>query len=393
MTEQYNQKDQTLLGIVETTPGTEETPSPANDAAVISNLRFAPQFEQDDGTTEHGGSLDAGDPIILGGGMTCSFDVRLKGSGTPATPPEWGKFLRGAACLQTITAVAVTGTAQGGAARAITLAAGEPATDDLYIAMPIRITSGPGAGERNFITGYNGTSKEATVARPWTVQPTATSQYSIDPNVRYSLASLDLSTLTLWGYMNANQAAVNSRLRKLIGGMGEMSLRLGPRTLPLLSFNFTGILPETPSNVARPSGIVFDQTQAPAYRGATSLIDGSDVKFQELQLSFGGTVGQAPDPAAAFGLDRASITARRVNGTISPRTRLNSVADFFADWQGQVKREMTFEWGDTDGNRLGLLLPGVRYNGNEEQEVEGIAHEAVGFQSTGFDRAFYLTTF
>lgn len=74
---------------------------------------------------------------------------------------------------------AITGTAQGGGAASITLAAGASAETDKYRSLKITITSGPGAGESKRITAYNGTTKLATVASAWSVQPTSSSTYSI----------------------------------------------------------------------------------------------------------------------------------------------------------------------------------------------------------------------
>jgi hypothetical protein len=179
----------------------------------------------------------------------------------------------------------------------------------------------------------------------------------------------------------------------MFAAMGNMALRLGTRSLPQLSFQYSGILPAPPDNVARPTGVVVDATQAPAFRGATALIDGAPVKFTDYSLDFGGSVAQADDPAQEYGLDRAVITARRVNGSITPYTKLNSTRDFFADWQNQVKREISFWWGSADGNRLALLLPAVRYAGNDPQSVNGLAAESVPFQSTGFDDAFWLCVY
>ncbi|GAB4373823.1 MAG: hypothetical protein Kow00114_36000 [Kiloniellaceae bacterium] len=387
MTEQYIWKDQLLLGKIEAAAGTEESLDPAADAALVGNLRFAPNFQQDDGSSEHGSSLDAGEPIVLGGGVGVSFDARMKGSGAQGTPPEWGKYLRACGCAETVTAAPVADTSQAGGANTITLHAGASATDDAYKGMPI-----VQQGERNLIVAYDGATKIATVARDWDTPPTTT-PFTIPANVLYRLASLDLAAMTLHGYLNANQAAVDSRRRRAVGARGNMSLRLGPRQLPIMSFQFTGILPGLPDNAARPTGVALQATQAPAFRGATALIDGSPVKFTDFSLDFGGQVQQPDDPAQEYGMDVAAITARRVNGSITPYTKLNSTRDFYADWQNEVAREIAFWWGKTDGNRLALLLPAVRYTGNDEGNANGLATEGVTFQSTGFDDAFWLCVF
>lgn len=71
------------------------------------------------------------------------------------------------------------GTAQAGAASAITLAAGASAADDEYNGMRIEIESGTGSGQNNIITDYNGTTKVATVQDAWSVQPSSDSVYTI----------------------------------------------------------------------------------------------------------------------------------------------------------------------------------------------------------------------
>lgn len=52
-------------------------------------------------------------------------------------------------------------------------------TDDYYNEMTIDIIDGPGAGETNIITDYNGSTKVATVQNDWVEKPTIQSHYKI----------------------------------------------------------------------------------------------------------------------------------------------------------------------------------------------------------------------
>lgn len=79
-------------------------------------------------------------------------------------------------------AVAHQGTAQAGAGSTITLAAGASATDDLYNEALIVVTGGTGAGQSNIISGYNGTTKVATVSNAWRTNPSSDSTYVIIPS-------------------------------------------------------------------------------------------------------------------------------------------------------------------------------------------------------------------
>lgn len=71
------------------------------------------------------------------------------------------------------------GTAQGGAAASITLAAGASATNSIYNGRVLVITGGTGVGQARVISGYTGSSKAATVNRNWQTNPDTTSTYAI----------------------------------------------------------------------------------------------------------------------------------------------------------------------------------------------------------------------
>jgi hypothetical protein len=94
-------------------------------------------------------------------------------------------------------------TAQAGAAQTITLAAASSATDDIYSQNIISIVGGTGAGQTRMIVEYDGTTKIATVDRPWTTQPAAGSVYELLPSVGEVLATHGIaqaataSTITL----------------------------------------------------------------------------------------------------------------------------------------------------------------------------------------------------
>lgn len=83
------------------------------------------------------------------------------------------------------------GLAQAGAASTITLQADESASDDFYNRMFILIESGTGNGQARLIDDYVGTTKVATVARPWVVQPDNTSRYVILPFGSVKVSDID----------------------------------------------------------------------------------------------------------------------------------------------------------------------------------------------------------
>jgi hypothetical protein len=86
-----------------------------------------------------------------------------------------GRRLREAASATILS----SGTAQAAGNNTITLEAGESAVDDWYNDCLIVIESGTGAGQAHAVSDYDGTTKVATMAHDWHVNPDATSVYII----------------------------------------------------------------------------------------------------------------------------------------------------------------------------------------------------------------------
>lgn len=72
-----------------------------------------------------------------------------------------------------------SGTAAGGAAGSITLAAGASSVNDFYVGRAISIISGTGVGQTRTCTAYNGTTKVATISPNWATTPSGGPTYFI----------------------------------------------------------------------------------------------------------------------------------------------------------------------------------------------------------------------
>ena len=82
-------------------------------------------------------------------------------------------------------------TAQAGAASTITLDASASATTDFYRFAIIKTTGGTGSGQARVCTAYNGSTKVATVDRPWATNPDNTTTFDIF--LASELTQLDLT--------------------------------------------------------------------------------------------------------------------------------------------------------------------------------------------------------
>jgi hypothetical protein len=389
MMSQYRVRNRVLLAKVELTTGTDASPTVVSDAILVANPQWTPNFEVLE-TDEVGASLDDRGPIVGGGNIGHGFEVFLKGAGVGGVVPEFGALLQGCAMAETVTAADITGTAQAGDVDTITLAAGESAVDDTYKGMVIAITGGTGSGQSRVIGGYDGTTKVATVIGDWDTQPDATSQYTIHANVLYRPASTDLKTLTLYEYQRAVATGTNALLRKVIGAAGTFSLEVTTRQLARLSFEFTGILPALPANVADPASPTYDSIRPPPFINAEARLGGSLVKFNRFSLDYGGEVQQPDDPGALYGYDVAGVTARQVSGSINPNLTLLSSRNNLQDFLDGNERSIVLRWGQTAGNRVSLFVPSARYTGATPGDVNGYTVEEVPFRAVGFDQGVYV---
>lgn len=74
------------------------------------------------------------------------------------------------------------GQAQAGSSTNITLNTGASAVTDFYKNDLIELISGPGTGQARYITGYNGTTKVATVSTAWATNPDGSTIFIIHAN-------------------------------------------------------------------------------------------------------------------------------------------------------------------------------------------------------------------
>jgi len=75
------------------------------------------------------------------------------------------------------------GTAQAGTSTTITLDSGASATNDIFNGSSVIIQSGTGIGQERIISDYVGSTKVATVSVAWTVNPDATSVFTVTSQV------------------------------------------------------------------------------------------------------------------------------------------------------------------------------------------------------------------
>jgi hypothetical protein len=103
-----------LLAKIESTEGTDASPSASTDAILIESPKIKPTVNLVN-TTEVTGTLDDAGPIVGGMKVDITFDLLLKGSGVAGTIPECSPLMKACGWVETITASAIPASAEAAA--------------------------------------------------------------------------------------------------------------------------------------------------------------------------------------------------------------------------------------------------------------------------------------
>lgn len=234
------QRKRVVLAKIESTYGTDAAPTGPLNAILVRSLDVSPldaDLVSRDMVRPYYGNYDQ---LIAGQKVTVTMEVELQSSGTAGTAPAWGPLLRACGMSETLNGAAVTGSATGGGANTITLAAGASSTDGAYNGMPIRITSGTGSGSSGTIIAYNGTTKVATVAANWATAPANLSGYSIDQSAVYKPISSGFESVSIYAQPQ-DSVSGNSPLHKITGCRGNFEINMTAKQIPVIKFTFTGL--------------------------------------------------------------------------------------------------------------------------------------------------------
>lgn len=366
---------------LEASEGVPETPSASVDAILVEN----PQLTVDPNliaTDEVTGSLDGRGSIVGGIKGAISFDVYCKGSGTPATPPEFGDALKACGWAETITAAAVPAApeacAAGGSTTLAVLGASASATAQIYRGMPINFTGAVTLS--SFIADYTA-AKNALLADTASGAIIATTSYQIPINVRYGPASGVIPSATIEYYEDG--------VKYVLAGMrGTLTGTWTAGGALKLSFRFTGMF-VSKTDVAVPV-CTYDATRPPIWKGGVSKINRVAAACRQMTLDMGNQLPYPDNPNAAQGFDPTIITRRALTGSIDPAATLVATRNLLADLQAGTQRIIHGKMGIVAGNSFGLTIPAGLITADNPGDRDGVAAEQVNFECVGQDAGAFL---
>ena len=353
-----------LLAKSESTYGTDISPA-GTDAVLVRSLEVTP-IEADTVSRELirpylGGS----EQLLANAHVSVTFAVELVGSGTAATAPRFSSLLKACGMAETITASAVTGTAQAGSAGSITLAAAASATSGIYVGMIISITSGTGSGSSGLISAYNGTTKVATVkAITAAFTPGASSLYSIAANVGYRPVSSSFSSATIY-YNN------DGILHKITGARGTFTITGTVGEIPTIEFTMMGIY-NAPTDTAAPTATYSDQADPLIFK-ADNTSAFAVYGYAGCLMEFSFDIANETLYRELVGCTKeVIITTRAAEGEMKIEAPTIAQYDFFTAALASTTGAVTLMQGTTAGNRVTIVLPSISLANPAYEDEDGI---------------------
>jgi hypothetical protein len=375
---------------VETTPGTDAiggSPLTADMFRGEVTVAFGQQTTDDPSYT---GSLDTATPIVGGLRPTITIRTPLRGSGTPATPPEWGRLLRCCTMGETVTAAAIGAPtalpATGHTATEVTLATTPFInTAQAYRGMPL-ILSGLVAATTG-IWDYS-TTRIAKLLSTLSAVPAATTSALIPANVLYAPTSDEavFRTATLYFYADG--------LRwRFTGAVGSWSVELTSGGIAMLTLTMRAQFIDT-ATAALPAGWnTGNPPTPPTFQGGLCQLNNSVAQVRTLSFDAGVNVVLPDNPETASGVDAAVPIERAMGGRLDPLMNVSSYVALFNAFRAGTPMPLGAIIGTSPGNRFLLMSPAVKVLQNDPGNREGLGANQMTFRADGADAGTTLCAF
>lgn len=371
MAQRLYMRNAVLLAKIETTEGSDASPTGSANAVLVSDVNITPLAGNSVDLNYVRPYMGSSTSIRVEDYVQISFTVDLAGTATAGTAAPWGPMLRGCGFSETLTASAITGAAQAGTTDTITLASGASSVSGTYVGATIAYTTGgTNFGTARTVIAYNGSTKVATVNKAFDTAPAASSGYSIGANATYLPVSTGFESLTL--YYN-----VNGVRHKILGARGSFSLTQTAQERPALQFSYTGNF----GGVADASEATPDYTgyQVPVPVNSTNTraliagkqTDGSatGVQLQSFSLDLAGTVTHR----MLVGSESVQFTDRKPAGDVVIEATTVTFKDWWTDVRTSVTAPLLIENGTVAGNTTAVVLPKAQLTDPTLSDSDGIA--------------------
>lgn len=375
-----------LLHKIETTPGTDPTPTAGSNAVLVENVTVKPTVNVIQ-TQEVTGSLDPRGPLIGGIKYDLGFKVYLKGNGTAGGAPEFASLLKVCGMIETLTAAAVPSSAEAcgadGSTTTATLGTGASSTLEAYRYMPIAFTGDVVA--TSFISDY-AAAKLATLTDTLSAPTTtAATTYQILKNALYvpgtGSSGSPIPNGTAWFY-------VDGLRYRFTGCTGTFTITMDTGGTAALQFNLTGQFEDlTDQAIVTPT---YDTTRPAVIKNGVFLLDRLAFAHKQLTLDPGNVIAYPDNANALEGYDPGVITGRMAKGTVDPLETTVATRDTMTKLRAGTAMLLHGRFGATAGQRVAVTSAQIILTSRDPDQREGLATTKLPFQMVGQNSTFGL---
>jgi hypothetical protein len=354
-----------ILSKIETTYGTDPTPTASVDALLMSNLTVSP-LEMTLAQRQNVKSFMGNNPNVIAASYAkLSFDIEVAGSGTAGTAPAYDELLRGCALSATTLAAPVTGTATAGGTTTITLAAGASAVDGAYVGLTLNITGGTGAGQSAVVASYVGATKVATLTAPLATAADNTSVYTLPAQVSYRPVSSNLESVTFYCY-------VDGILHKMVGARGTVSMKASAQGIPMFSFAFTGLFAQpTDTTIPVPTLTLFQEPLAinAVNTSGLNIAGYTGAAVSDFSFDLANAIAFRSLPGST---DNVVLTDRKPVGSVTIELTTVAAKDWWSTMRNVVLGPYSVTHGTAAGNKVKIDAPQMQIDSPQYADKDGI---------------------
>ncbi len=303
--------------------------------------------------------------------VALSFRLELRGSGTQATVPEWGKLLQscgfGVNALKSMDIGAITDgpfqhgeTITGGTSNAegrVVINTANGAAVIMFVSISGTFQSG------DTITGETSTATAVTSSAPAAI------------GNEFKLISENIPSLT--------QGSYEDGVRKLLkGSRGKVKLGFKSGEPVFMDFEFQGVEAGV-ADTAFLAGVTYESTKPPAFLSALFSVDAYSAKIGEMDIDVANTLAVRDDVNDPRGILSFAITGRAVSGSFNPEMVSCAAHDFHSKWFQGLEMVVDFTVGSVAGNKFRFYIPRAQYTKVEDEDRDGLQLAKSAFNLNG----------
>lgn len=200
-------------------------------------------------------------------------------------------------------------------------------------------------------------------------------------SVVYSPTSIPASMGSLTFYVY-NLGDANAVLRKISGARGTFNVVCKAGEFGKVEFTFRGNY-AAPSDVANPTGMVYEATKPPLVESATLTVGGTALVASELDVAMGNELIDRDDVNSPNGMKGVEISGRKPTGKVVPEAVNLATKNWHTIWTGNTESAINITIGATAGNIVNVIIPKAQIESISETDQNNIIYNDLPFRCNG----------